>query len=180
MFKHAYTPDDSLDTATVNNEESLTVQSDAEECDINFIMKRYSVTGQLPQLNAIQPLFEDFTEVTDYRGALELIRDAKEAFLNVPAHIRAQFGNDPQAFINFAVNPENIDQMRKWGLANPAEKKDTTSVNTTTGEIENGQRPEGHRNARSGTQSDGSGNTRRQGLPEGTGDDRLHEEPTRR
>lgn len=166
MFKHAYTPDDSEKFATVNTEESLTVQADAKDCDINIIMERYSVTGQLPQVTALQPLFADFTDVTDYKGALDLIREAEEAFAQVPAKIRQQFGNNPQAFIDFAENPDNLETLRKWGLANPKQEKI------------NGERSERPVNARSGTQPDRPGNPGSAGLPDGEGNNGLHEKPT--
>lgn len=166
MFKTAYTPDDSEKCATINLEESLTQQADAKDCDINIIMERYAVTGQLPQVTALQPLFADFTTVTDYKGALDLIRKAEEAFAAVPAKIRQQFGNNAQAFIDFAENPDNLETLRKWGLANPKQEKT------------NGERPEGSIDTRPGTQPNRQGNPGTSGLPDGKSDDRLHEKPT--
>lgn len=106
--------------ATMNTEESLTQQSDANDTDINVIMARYQKTGQLPQLTNPGE-FGDFTTVTDYRTALDMVRHADEKFAEVPAKIREQFDNDAQKFIDFAENPANIDKMREWKLAPPAE-----------------------------------------------------------
>lgn len=104
--------------ATVNNEESMTQQSDAKDTDINVIMQRYKVTGQIP-LPRIAPNYGDFSEVTDYREALERVQYANEVFNSLPAKLRAQFSNNPAEFVDFATNPENIDEMRKMGLAPP-------------------------------------------------------------
>ncbi|UDN67795.1 internal scaffolding protein [robinz microvirus RP_121] len=120
-FRTPYKFDTGDSFATVNNEESLTQQSDARDCDINVIMERYGVSGTAPQV-ITKPNFGDFREVTDYRTALDLVRAADAEFKNIPAKIRATFENDPAEFIQFAADPENIEQMRKWKLAPPAPK----------------------------------------------------------
>lgn len=109
--------------ATVNEEESMTQQSDADECDINLIMEKYKVTGQAPQVIQ-QGIYGDFTEVGDYRTAVERIRAANEAFQAIPAKLREKFDNDPAKFIDFATNPDNMDEMIKLGLAEKIEIKD--------------------------------------------------------
>lgn len=109
--------------ATVNDQESLTQQSDAEDCDINIIMKKYASGGVLPAV--IQPALQgDFSHVTDFTSALNAVREAEEAFLQIPAKVRAEFGNDPQRFIEFATKRENLDKLREYGLAPPAPKSD--------------------------------------------------------
>lgn len=104
---------------TINKEPDMTQQSDLPETDINVIMKRYGATGQIPQVSA-QPSYGDFSIITDYRSALDAIRHADEQFSEVPAEVRARFDNDASKFIEFAQNPDNIEQMRKWKLAPPA------------------------------------------------------------
>lgn len=107
------------DPGTVNNEPSMTQESDAMETDINFIVKRFGVTGQLPQVN-MQPLYGDFTDVGDYRTAVERINAANTAFMGLPAETRKRFDNDPQKFVDFATNKDNLEELRKMGLAPPA------------------------------------------------------------
>lgn len=109
----------SKDFATEIVGESMTQQSDADECDINVIMKKYGPGGQLPQVIG-KPLYGDFSEALEYRDAVEMIRAADEAFQEIPAKIRARFNNDPQEFIEWATDPENLDEVRKAGLAPPA------------------------------------------------------------
>ena len=46
---------------------SMTVQSQSEDTDINVMLKRFGVTGQLPQ-GVRAPEFGDFTEVRDFRS----------------------------------------------------------------------------------------------------------------
>lgn len=113
-FRHAYSPSDrSSDLECCDP--SLTQQHPAEDCDINVIMERYKVTGQLPSNgNAV---YGDFTQVGDFRQAMDSLRAAQAAFLAIDPKIRQQFGNDPGAFSEFCLNKENLPKLREWGLA---------------------------------------------------------------
>src|SRR5262249_43129650 len=53
--------------------EDRTQQQFKEECDINTIVRNFGVTGEMPQTTAA-PMQGDFTEVTDYQSAMQLIR----------------------------------------------------------------------------------------------------------
>ncbi|AXH75864.1 MAG: internal scaffolding protein [Microviridae sp.] len=100
---------------------SLTRQEFAEECDINVIMARYERTGQLPA-NVSEPMYVDMTSMPpDFRTAMDMMLDADKAFMTLPARVRREFDNDAKEFVDFASNPDNLEQMREWGLAPPAE-----------------------------------------------------------
>lgn len=106
----------------LENEPSLTVQSEMEACDIDHIVKQYTQTGIWP-VNSRQPgsgQFADVSEIGDYREALNVVREAEKAFMALPAMTRAEFQNDPGSFLEFAQNPQNIDRMVELGLAVPA------------------------------------------------------------
>lgn len=111
--------------ATINREPSMTQQSNADEANLNVIMDRYLSTGQLPQVRA-DAIQGDFTSVFDYRTAVEAIRDSNDAFQELPAEIRKKFGNDPGNFIEFASNPDNLEELRKMKLADPLPPAETT------------------------------------------------------
>lgn len=164
--------------------ESLTEQSHAQDADINIIMGRYQRTGMLPQIQQT-PLYGDFTEVGDFRQMQERLRMAQDAFMEVPAKIRQQFGNDMQAFVDFCTNPDNKDELVRMGLANaPQDDDDTTTpppARKTTRYDDYGEHPDdepaerdaGHRNreqprtAQPGPR-EGTGAVRdRQGLQQG-------------
>lgn len=100
-----------------NGEPSPTVQSEKDNSDINTIVKRFGLTGAVPS-NPRLPLEEDFMEVTDYHSAMNAIRNAERSFMQIPAEIRAKFDNDPQKFADFCLDPENLDEIDKLGLAN--------------------------------------------------------------
>jgi phage internal scaffolding protein len=104
-------------------DESLTVQSDATDADINTIVKRFGITGQLPT-NVRAPMYGDFTEVFDFRSAQDAIIAARESFMEMPADVRSRFANDPALFGDFCSDPKNLDEMRKLGLAIPEKKEE--------------------------------------------------------
>lgn len=94
---------------------SRTQQHFAEECDINTIARRFGLTGELPE-NVPMMMQGDFTNVVDFQSAMDLIVAARESFMEQPAHIRARFDNDPQKFLEFTSNKENLDEAIKLGL----------------------------------------------------------------
>lgn len=125
---------DSARFGTINHEKSMTQQSDANDSDINVIMEKYAVTGQLPKVIQ-EGLYGDFTEVGDYRGAVERIRAADEAFMLVPAEIREKFNNDPAQFMEFAQKEENLERLQKMGLEIPGFPKETKPAESTPAPI---------------------------------------------
>lgn len=106
----------SLETGIVNLEPSLTQQQFADECDINTIVKRFGLTGQLPD-NPRLPTYGDFTGVTDFQTALNAVRAAEEDFLALPGAIRAEFDNDPQKLLRAVEDPEQQAKLIRLGLA---------------------------------------------------------------
>lgn len=96
-------------------DKSLTIQSDYEGTDINQMLERFGQTQQMPVLDRI-PLQSDFTEVGDFKTAMDTMLAAQAIFDSLPAKVRARFGNDPQAFLEFTSDPDNRDEMRKMGL----------------------------------------------------------------
>lgn len=95
-----------------------TQQQFKEECDINTIVRKFGLTGQLPQ-NLKVPMTGDFTGVYDYQTALNQLLEADDAFMAMPADIRERFGNDAGRFVDFVSDEKNVKQCREWGLAMP-------------------------------------------------------------
>lgn len=94
---------------------SLAVQSAFEETDINTIVRRFHVTGQLPQGVAV-PSFIEFNEVFDYQTAMNVLLEANKAFMQMPAEVRARFGNDPAEFVAFVDNDANREEAERLGV----------------------------------------------------------------
>ena len=94
---------------------SRTKQSFRDECDINNILRKFNVTGQLPA-GSVQPQYGDFSGITDYQSALNAVMEAQDSFLALPAKIRSRFDNDPALFVEFASDEANKDEMKALGL----------------------------------------------------------------
>lgn len=108
----------SRETALTCDDESLAVQSERDECDINTIVRRFGLTGELPG-DLAMPQSGDFTGLPDFHTAMNMVRSAQEEFLRVPADIRARFNNDPQMLMNFVDDDANRDEAKRLGLLKP-------------------------------------------------------------
>lgn len=130
MFvRHAYNYDVdevSVETGLRCEDVSLAKQEFKEECDINTIIERFGL-GYEPPSGVKVPLMEDFSDVYDLQSALNLVNEARETFMMMPAELRSRFGNDPHAFVNFCSERKadgslaNLPELRKFGLVPPEE-----------------------------------------------------------
>lgn len=105
-------------TITFPENSPYTDQSYADEADINTIMAKYRATGELPQLNSMEPNFLDVTEM-DFQGHMNIIVEAQNMFAQLPADLRDRFGNSPAAFLGFTSDPANLTEIAKLGLLSP-------------------------------------------------------------
>lgn len=100
--------------------EDLTKQEFKEETDINVLLRRFAITGKLPE-NVRMPVYGDFEQIDDFHTAANAIATAREAFDQMPAEIRDRFGHDPQKFVDFCLDERNLGEARALGLVPPAE-----------------------------------------------------------
>lgn len=96
-------------------DESLAVQAERDECDINTIVRRFGLTGELPS-GVAAPTYGDFTGVRDFKSAVDAVRSASESFMEMPPEIRSRFDNDPQKFVEFCSDDKNRAEAVKLGL----------------------------------------------------------------
>lgn len=96
--------------------ESLTQQHFQEECDIINIIKRHDRNGIIEHVHRGKARYGDFSEVTDYREALDLVKNAQEEFNQIPSDIRKKFDNNPGKFYEFVSNPDNKQELIKMGF----------------------------------------------------------------
>lgn len=99
-------------------DKSLTQQQFTEEVDINAIVDRFSRGVPLP-LSSRVPRYGDFTGIPDYHSALTIVTEARTAFMELPASLRARFDNDPGLFLQFVADPVNEPELIKLGIALP-------------------------------------------------------------
>lgn len=95
----------------------ITKQADKEACDINNIVKKYQLTGQLPSMIKQNPQYGDFASVPDFSAAMEIVSKAQFQFDALDPRVRHRFDNDPLKFLAFATDGKNVDEMVKMGLA---------------------------------------------------------------
>lgn len=109
----------SIRTGLVCVEVSLARQEFKEECDINYIVQTYGLTGQVP-VGMKAPEYQDFEGVIDFQTAIHAVMEAEESFMRMPAEVRREFNNDPQEFLKFCADEGNLPKLREWGLAMPS------------------------------------------------------------
>lgn len=123
FFRNGYNYDRnkiSYETGLKCEDKSKTQQNQKADSDINTIVKRFGLTGQLPT-NVRMPQYGDFTEITDYQTALNAVISAKNEFAKMPAEIRKRFNNNPQEFVEFFSDENNRDEAVKLGLVKKKE-----------------------------------------------------------
>lgn len=114
-----YDTDEASDESGINTgTEGGAKQSFKEECDINTIVERFGLGYELPENTRI-PQYGDFSDITDFHTAMNATAKAREAFDQLPAEIRSKFNNDPGAYVDFCLNPENREELKKMGLISP-------------------------------------------------------------
>lgn len=90
-------------------------QSFKDEVDINTIVKRFGIGHELPP-NPKVPEYGDYTNIPDFHTAMNLVATTRENFEELPAAIRAKFDNDPTAYVDFCLNPDNREELKQMGL----------------------------------------------------------------
>lgn len=98
--------------------EGRTKQQFKDECDINRIMKRYQQTGVIDHVNRAEPRFGDL-EAVDFQTAMNMVIDAEQRFMQLPAEVRDRFGNDPSRLLAFVGDERNREEAVRLGLVDP-------------------------------------------------------------
>lgn len=115
--------------AIENGEQIRVEQYHKAEVDINNIIKRNAGNLELIAKNSQLVGFNmDDIPTNDFQEMMNIMVKAKEAFASIPSKIRAHFDNDPAQYMDFVRNPENMQQLVDWGLAEPRPEPDNTPV----------------------------------------------------
>lgn len=105
----------SINDALLCQDPSLAQQHMRDECDINVIIERFGVTGELPSA-PVSPQYGDFSGVTDYHSALNQINATMDDFMALPAKLRVRFDHDPVKLLEFLENDQNRNEAIQLGL----------------------------------------------------------------
>ena len=102
-------------------EPSMTDQSQYQESDINYIVKKYADgrTGITTlDLGADSGVLQygDTLLPGDYETALDLINAVNEEFYELPSQIRAEFNHNPKELINALSDPRQKLRLQSLGL----------------------------------------------------------------
>ena len=123
----------SRDSSLVCNSPSRTQQQFKSECDINTILERFNVTGQLP-VSSVQPSYGDFSGVFDYQSAANAVIAANQSFAALPAKIRNRFNNDPAALLAFVEDDANAEEAYALGILKRPEPRVESPTEPVQGE----------------------------------------------
>lgn len=100
-------------------EDTIVQQHMKDEVDVNTIVRRFGITGDMP-FGVAAGVYGDFTEVTDFASAKERVEKVRDGFMKLPADIRERFGNDPGAMVDF-VQERGEDEFASLFKAPPRE-----------------------------------------------------------
>lgn len=105
-------------TGEIFHPPSMTKQEFKRQCDINNIIKEFSLTGQISHISAkaATGAFLDLPDSMDYQDHLHQVMRAGEAFAALPATIRNRFHGDPAEFLAFVQDPANAQELIDLGI----------------------------------------------------------------
>lgn len=112
------TDNEATASGTLNVEPSKTQTHQADDTNINTIMRRYGITGP-EQLAPPPPSYAEFPEDWDMHTVIEIQRRAHDAFMQLPARIRAEFDNDLARYVgtvNELQKRGDVESLKAMGL----------------------------------------------------------------
>ena len=99
--------------------ESMTQQQFAQECDINYIVKRAQRTGTIPVVSTQEMQFGALDEDT-FKARMDKMAEIKSYFECLPSEIRLHYQNSVNEFIAAMNTEEGVEEGRKLGIISPA------------------------------------------------------------
>lgn len=97
-------------------EESLTDQSGREDADINCLIRKFGINSVKATPEQMEALSSISMDAMDYRESLDRIREAQEAFNDLPAEVRKEFDNDPAKYLEAFGDEKKKDLLKRLGL----------------------------------------------------------------
>lgn len=107
-----------------SNMPCMAQQEFKDEADINNVVKKHTLTNRLLPQHNLEPFYADLSTPLDLSQIEMQLKQANQAFLDLPMEVRERVGQDPKRLSKFLADPENKDFLIKQGLFNkPAEIK---------------------------------------------------------
>lgn len=95
--------------------DSRTKSDFKDEVNINTIAAKM-IRTQAPAEPTGRESYGDFSNVGDYKEAVDRLNDAQSSFEGLPAETRAHFANDPENLIAAFDDPDRVDELEQLGL----------------------------------------------------------------
>ncbi len=108
-------------------DDGRTKQAFRDETDIQKIMGRADIAGTISHLEKFQGVYADFSDF-DFHEQTERLTQGRMIFDALPAEVRDEFRQDPQAFFNYVNDPINA---AKPGYGLPHLAKPGTQIKAT-------------------------------------------------
>ena len=124
-IKKRYDRPDNVELIT--SEDSLVQQQFAESTRVRNILDKFMRTGMIDS-NPLPPRYEDVSDVQDYQSAMNLLVNVQGHFDALPSKIRDRFGNDPEKYLAFINDPNNLDEAVELGLLQKSKPAPIESV----------------------------------------------------
>ena len=112
-IRTAYGP--KLRTAIRFKKHTPTKQSFKRDCDINQIMAKFQKTGVIAHVNRHAGEY-GFASSNDFTESMQIVTKAQAMFDDLPSSIRSKFANQPELFLAFVQDPDNLAEMQTMGL----------------------------------------------------------------
>ena len=110
------------------------IQSYADECDIEQIIKRAQALEDPEILNRAQGIYGDITSTPkSLLEAAQMLQDAENEFNELPIDIRRNFNFNFNEYIAAASNDKEDDFMRKMSIQQPEPEPESTPAPETKG-----------------------------------------------
>lgn len=108
---------------TLNEEPSLTVQSEADQADIKKIIQRYERNGVLIKPSDVDMEFRDVAEFTDFADMMMQTKAAEQKFMALPSKVREVFNHSVYEWLDAAHDSDKLEalrpQLEKLGVLEP-------------------------------------------------------------
>lgn len=112
-------------------ENPRTVQAFREECDVNYILRKYPVQSAMDHFRAYSREYQEI-EAGDFHEAVEIQRRAQEMFEELPAQLRHRFHQDPGEFLRFVQDSKNGPELIELGLREPSRASELERIAQAT------------------------------------------------
>jgi len=116
MIKETKRANGSLRVQLICEKKGRTKQSAKKECDINYIVGQFQKHKKMPDMIRAVGEYLNLENAPDYREALDTVIRGQETFDMLPAKLKTRFNQDPAQFLEFVMNPGNLEEMRALGL----------------------------------------------------------------